>query len=125
MASPTTHSTWRVVPVERADLPALLQIWHAAFADDRHTLMKLYEDGNTDFGEEMPGELLDDWFADPKIRMMKAVRADGEIGGFTNWGTWNFEGTQTVCPPHARTCPSGADRLRRRRTRTRRSTRPS
>jgi hypothetical protein len=125
MASPTTHSAWRVVPIERADLPTLLQIWHDSFADDRHTLMKLHEDGNTDFGEEMPGELLDDWFEDPDIRMMKAVRADGGIGGFTNWGTWNFDGAQTVCPPHARAWPSGADRPRRRRTPTRRSTRPS
>jgi hypothetical protein len=96
MAEARAKIECRVVPTEREDLPALTQIWHRAFADDRHTLMKMHEDGTTDFGEEMPGELLENWFESPKVHMAKALDVDGNTIGFTNWVEWNFDDTQTV-----------------------------
>jgi hypothetical protein len=97
MTSTTVKPTWRIVPTERADVPALVALGHLAFEHDRHTRMKMHEKGTEDLATELGGpEGFYQYLEHPRVRMVKAVDETGRIVGFTNWGLWNFAGDRTV-----------------------------
>jgi hypothetical protein len=102
MTETLSKPVWRIEPLERDDIPTIIRIGRAAFAQDRHTLMKMHEKGTNDPNTEMPEESAYEYFENPRVKMLKAVDVDGKIVGFTSWGMWNFNGDRTVCTtrPH-------------------------
>jgi hypothetical protein len=86
-----------ILPTLPEDIPTISKIGHLAFANDRHTLMKMSEKGTSDFNSEMPSSMYDGYINHPRVKMVKAVdMGTGEIVGFSNWGMWNFDGSKIV-----------------------------
>lgn len=94
----TSRTPLKIQLVEQNDIPTLIQISHSAFEHDRHTRMKMHEKGTDDINSEMPSNMMDGYFDNPRVRMIKAVDEDGRIIGYTNWAEWNFDGTKSVRP---------------------------
>lgn len=82
---------YTVLPLERADIPALIAIGAAAFVDDRHTRMKMHEKGTTDLAAELePRESVEAAWGRPGVHMFKAVDGEGRMVGYSSWREWNF-----------------------------------
>lgn len=83
--------TYNIQPLEKADIPTLMAISEAAFTNDAHTRMKMYEKGTTDPRSELePLDSIERQFDNPNMKMLKAVDGDKMVG-FSNWQMWNFD----------------------------------
>ncbi len=85
------HSNLRlhISDVTAADIPTVHRLSLEAFADDKHTLMKMHEKGTDASSEMMSLDGLYGYLNHPRVIMKKAVDQD-KIVGYTAWAKWNF-----------------------------------
>lgn len=98
--STSSNSGFTLLPAEREDVARIDEIGWAAFANDKHTVMKMYERGSTHPSSEMPAGGANQYLdAVPKGKcvVLKAVDNEtGKIAGFVTWGLWHYDGTKPV-----------------------------